>query len=261
MKLRETTRKIISLLEEKSGYAVQVVEDKNLATFAVLRIARGSLPSHILSFNTPPPTDSLDFIICWQCALARRLFEREPSQRFQIASSPESFQQLDKILYAPQGLAQKFGLGKAQMDSLRDQLAQGLITHLYSVAVGLRVSGSLTIDYPELVDLETTHVQRELNTNRESLAERVRQTLPREVYEATQTINAAYAAYWASRLEQPEVVNPYRSQKFEARGEKLLNIFESVPSEAAHDYELVDAWAEALGIREWYVWEKYEGAR
>ncbi|MBI5715700.1 MAG: hypothetical protein HZC38_20060, partial [Chloroflexi bacterium] len=58
-----------------------------------------------------------------------------------------------------------------------------------------------------------------------------------------------------------EVVNPYRSQKFEARGEKLLNIFESVPSEAAHDYELVDAWAEALGIREWYVWEKYEGAR
>ena len=54
MKLRDTTRKIISRLEEKSGYPVQVMEDKNLATFASLRIARGPLPAHILSFNAPP---------------------------------------------------------------------------------------------------------------------------------------------------------------------------------------------------------------
>jgi hypothetical protein len=54
MKLRDTTRKIISRLEESSGYPVQVVEDKNLATFASLRIARGALPAHVLSFNAPP---------------------------------------------------------------------------------------------------------------------------------------------------------------------------------------------------------------
>ena len=27
---------------------------------------------------------------------------------------------------------------------------------------------------------------------------------------------------------------------------------------AGHDYELVDTWAETLGIRNWYVWVKYE---
>jgi len=56
MKLRDTTRKIISQLEEKSGYPVEVVEDKNLPVLASLRIARGPLPAHILSFNAPPPT-------------------------------------------------------------------------------------------------------------------------------------------------------------------------------------------------------------
>jgi hypothetical protein len=55
IKLRATTKKIISLLEEKSGFPVEVMEDKSLPVFASLRIARGSLPAHILSFNTPPP--------------------------------------------------------------------------------------------------------------------------------------------------------------------------------------------------------------
>src|SRR5688572_2492501 len=138
-KLRETTRKIISLLEKKSGYPVQVMEDPDLSTIAVIRIARGNMPAHILRYKplTPPP---VDYTICWQCSLALRLFDRQLEQRFQIASTSETSQQLEKILYAPNGLAQKFGLAKAQMDELRDQLLHGLITHLYSVAVGLRVS-------------------------------------------------------------------------------------------------------------------------
>jgi len=41
MKLRETTRKIITQLEEKLGYFVQVVEDKNLPVPASFRIAHG----------------------------------------------------------------------------------------------------------------------------------------------------------------------------------------------------------------------------
>ncbi len=57
MNLHDTTHKIISRLEEKSGYPVQIVEDKNLPVFASLRIARAEgLPAHILSFNAPPPT-------------------------------------------------------------------------------------------------------------------------------------------------------------------------------------------------------------
>ncbi len=56
MKLRDTTKKIISLLEERSGYPVKVMENKNLPVFAsltVATVARGSLPAHILSINTP----------------------------------------------------------------------------------------------------------------------------------------------------------------------------------------------------------------
>jgi hypothetical protein len=260
MKLRDTTKKIISLLEEKSGYPVEVIEDKNLPVFASLRIARGSLPAHILSFNTPPHKNLLDFIICWQCALALRFFERGLEERFQIASSPESSRQLENILYAPNGVVNKFGLDPAQAVSLRDQLLQGLIVHLYSVAVGLRVSARFTLDYPELLEFESQHVERELSLNAEGLSEQVRATLPREVFDATHKINTAYALYWSRRLEKPEVVHPYRLRGFELAGNELLKIFERVPHDAAHDYELVDEWGKFLGIRDWYIWKEYEGA-
>lgn len=152
----------------------------------------------------------------------------------------------------------KFRLNTVQANHLRDQLLQGLITHLYSVAVGLRVSERLTLDYPELLELESLHVERELKTNAEGISDRVRETLPREVFDATHKINTAYVLYWSQRLEKPEIVNPYRSRGFESAGNELLKIFEQIPADAEHDYELVDEWAKALGIRDWYVWVKYE---
>lgn len=255
-KLRDTTRKIISALEKKSGYPVQVIEDSSLPTIAIMRIARGDMPAHILKIKSL--ISPFDYTTCFQCSLVLRLFECPPENRFLIGSSPEGSQALDKILYAPKGLVNKFGLSQSQADALRDQLLQGLITHLYSVAVGLRVTESLTIDYPELLDLEAQHIERELNINRETLSPSVREMMPREVYEATHKINAAYAIHWAQRLEKPEVMNPYRLEGFETGGNELLKIFESVPNDPEHDYELVDQWAETLGIRGWYRWVKYE---
>jgi hypothetical protein len=145
--------------------------------------------------------------------------------------------------------------------SLRDQLLQGLIVHLYSMAVGLRVSDKLTLDYPELLEFESEHIEKELLTNLSGLSEQVRQTLPREVFEATHKINTAFALYWSRRLERPEIVNPYRSYGFEPAGIELLKTFERVPDDVAQDYELVDEWGKLLGIRDWYVWTKYEGAK
>ena len=91
MRLRDSTRKIIAQLEEKSGYPVQVLEEADLPTIATIRIARPGVPAHILKIN------SLSLHKCAlarQCSLALRLFERE--QKFQTASSPKSFQFIEK---------------------------------------------------------------------------------------------------------------------------------------------------------------------
>ncbi len=97
--------------------------------------------------------------------------------------------------------------------------------------------------------------------NHEGLSDKMREMMPQKVYDATHKINTAYALYWSNRLERPEIANPYRLHGFESAGNELLQIFASVPGDPAHDYELVDEWAEALGIRDWYVWTHYEGVK
>ena len=100
--------------------------------------------------------------------------------------------------------------------------------------------------------------ERELQTNRETLLEQVRAALPAEIYTPTQQINAAYAIYWAGRLERPEIVNPYRLAGYETGGRELLRVSESTLGDPAHDYELVEGWADVLGLHGWFTWVKYK---
>jgi hypothetical protein len=67
LKLREVTRKVIASLKKKSGYIVKVTEDPALPTLATIRIARGNIPAHILSYKPGAKNESPDFVICWQC--------------------------------------------------------------------------------------------------------------------------------------------------------------------------------------------------
>ncbi len=258
MKLREISRKAIASLEEKSGYLVTVLENPNLPTLANIRIARGNLPAHVLTYKPGDKTESPDFTICWQCEMALRMFECPADQRFLIAGNPEGEGALDRLLRAPNGIAQKFGMSKAQLDPFKQQLLAGIITHLRSVPIGLRVSEKLTIEYPELLDLESLHVEKELTIAKETLNARIKESMPIEIYNATQYINAAYAIFWAERLEKPEIVNPFHLSRFDGQGQELLNIYNSVPDDPAHDCELIDRWADYLKIRDWYTWLPYQ---
>ena len=67
MNLRETTRDIINLVEEKTGFPVEVMDDPTLATTAVVSIARRkTVPAHIIRY-LPSPSQPPDYVICFQC--------------------------------------------------------------------------------------------------------------------------------------------------------------------------------------------------
>jgi hypothetical protein len=258
LKLREITKELIAVLEEKSGCAVHVMENAGLSTLSEIKIARGSLPAHIISYRPVNKTEAPDYAIIFQCALAIRLFDCPPEDRKLIAVSPSGSDALQAILTRPNGFAEKYQLSSANLEGFKDQLLHGLITHLRSIPLGLRVSEKLSLEYPELLDLEAAHVEQELQINKETLTDQIRAAMPQEVFNPTQSINAAFAAFWAERLEQPGIVNPYRLAGFESRGSELLKICDDIPNDPANDCELIDRWADHLQIRGWYTWLPYQ---
>jgi hypothetical protein len=68
-------------------------------------------------------------------------------QRFLIASNAVGDRAVESILKAPDGIAQKYGLNKAQRDAFKLQLLGGPATHLRSVPIGLRVRETISLHF------------------------------------------------------------------------------------------------------------------
>ena len=257
MSLRETTRLIVKLVEEHSGYPVQIIDDPSLNTFASIRLARpGGVPAHILVYR-PTGNQAPDYFIAFQCGFALRLFAVPPKLRLETGMNTAGLQRVREVL--EQTLRQnRQTLAVSELEQVATQMYGGLITHLRSVPVGLRVARWLRESFPELRTLQRSAVDQELKQNLEAARSARGGLLPEAVVEPTLAINAAFCQFWAREYGDPDLAAGYTSGQNAQTGERLLGIWDSISSTADADVALVDAWASALGLTGWYTWEPYQ---
>jgi hypothetical protein len=139
LSLRETTRLLVKLVEEHSGYPVQVVDDPSLNTFAAIRLARRTgVPAHILAYR-PVGNQAPDYLIAFQCGFALRLFAVPPELRLETGINKAGLRRVRETL--EQTLRQNHHtLAANDLEQALTQMYGGLIAHLRSVPVGLRIA-------------------------------------------------------------------------------------------------------------------------
>jgi len=255
MSLSKTTEKVLQMVEARSGIPVHVAADANLPGTALAKVvmARAPLALHRVLYrpesSTPP-----DYLICHQAGGILRFFAAAPDKRFDFAASPQGISDVERLVKA-------HPVAKLLPSHALPQLCQivldGLLSHLRSIPVGMRVDCWLATELPELVELQRASILRQLEDALATLAPQHRQTTPSKVYDATQAISAAFAAFWAGRLNQPQLVLPFKAAGYLKAGEELLAIWQSTPDVAEHDRTLIDAWAAKLGIAGWHQWLPY----
>jgi hypothetical protein len=255
MSLSETTRKILRLVETRSGIPVHVAPDPNLPGTALAKVvmARAPLALHRVLYrpdtSTPP-----DYLICQQAGGILRFFAAPPDKRFDFAASPEGIAAVERLVQA-HPVAQS--LPAHALPQLCQIILDGLLSHLRSIPVGMRVDGWLATELPELAGLQKASIVRQLQDSLATLAPQHRQVTPPQIYDATQAITAAFALFWAGRLNQPQLALPFKSAGYFPAGQELLAIWEATPDLAENDCALIDAWAEKLGIAGWHQWLPY----
>jgi len=257
LSLRETTRLIVKLVEEHSGYPVQIIDDSSLSTFASIRLARrGGVPAHILVYR-PVSNQTPDYLIAMQCGFALRLFAVPPELRLETGMNKVGLQRVRDAL--EQTLRQnRQTLAASELEQVASQMYGGLITHLRSVPIGLRIARWLCESFPELHALQRSAVDQELAQNLEAARSARGQLLPEVVVKPTLAINAAFAQFWAREYGDPDLAAGYTSGPSAQAGERLLGIWDNTPYTADADVALVDAWASVLGLTGWYTWELYQ---
>jgi len=256
LELRQITRQIIGLVEEVSGLPVKVTENPRLGAPAMARMARGNMATHWVIYK-PVPNEPPDYLICYHCGFILRKFALPPQQRFDLVPTSAARDAVHEAMVAPDGVARQFTLEESQLDALHRQFLRGLLARLSLVPLGMRVAAWLRSAYPDIRKAQRAQVLRELAEAKEALSPRVRAITPAKVYNASQCINAAYAAFWAEIYGNAELVAPYRPQ-YERRANDLLAIWRELPDDPAHDVALVDRWAGALGLADWCAWKPYD---
>ena len=125
---------------------------------------------------------------------------------------------------------------------------------LRSIPVGLRVDAWILDTYPDLARLQRVSALQQLQENQATLGPDVRKIAPRKVYDASVSMNAAFAAFWTRAFHDPALSLPYRTAGYEKTGKELLQFFDQLPSEPSHDRELIDLWGTHLSLSSWYQW-------
>jgi hypothetical protein len=247
--LLDCTQNILKLAEELSGRPVRIQEDPRLELLATIKIARGQAPLHLISYR-PVPQHQPDYHICYQCGFVVRLFENPPETRFDFGFAPKASTEMDRILDS--------GSVPQQVRMMKEMLLNGLLTQLRSIPIGLRIDDWLWSLYPELRDEQTASTRIQLQQNLKALDPGIRKSFPKKVVNANTAMNAAFALFWANKLEDPSIVLPYRSIGAVDDGKGLLEIFGGTDSKPVGDWALVDNWAEEIGLRGWYQWIPYK---
>ena len=186
MPLQSITREFLALVEKETGYPAKLLEDPSLESLCTARIAHGTVPVHFIRYK-PTRDESLDYLICHQCGFVLRLFESPPEQRFNFGSTVQGQEEVIRLLAGPEGKVTARGLSK----HLAGNLFNGMMAHLRSIPIGMRVAAWIMAEYPQLRASQRSAVLKELAGAKETLQPRVREMTPDRLYRPAMAINAA----------------------------------------------------------------------
>lgn len=254
MDTRDTINKLLETIEAETTFPVTVVEDAKLTTFSGLSIARGSVPTHVIRLN-PKHHQFRDYMIAYQCGFILRFFWTQPGDRWDFAPSQSGRFNVEKLVNR---LDVAKTLPPRHVESFCDQILVGLMTHLRSTPIGLRVEDWIAGEFPMLADQQRIAVEAQVSENLLPHQSAVRKATPPLIYDATMAISAAYAIHYATRMDQPQFVLPYEASGHAETGRALHGILDQIEDSPGNDRKLIDSWAAKLGIEKWHTWLPYQ---
>ena len=248
--LSAVTKRILDKVEHQTGKNIQFFRDESLSVLATIHMARNGAAFHVLRYR--PSNEPIDYLIAYQAGFLLRLFDNEPAQRFDFSPHPGASKHVELLLTAGQALNSQ---GRQALFEVTKFVTHWALLNLRSLAIGMRIDRWIATSYPELRELQQSGLADQQQQNMDVLAYKLGNlTVPTTLL----GINAAYALF-VDRLGGTEsYAVPYEVNGLLTHGRELLRIWDEIPSDATHDCKLVDSWAAASGMTNWYNWIPYE---
>ncbi len=246
----DAARAIEDELYAISGKPVLVHKDPAVAGYASIRIASADSPAHLLRYN-PEFEPDLPYLSAFQCGLALRVAQADPACRFDLISTDGMHQNVQQLV--EETLKNNdANYPMATVLQLCNQLGHGLGLQLRSIPVAIRLDEWIHRQYPVLRTLQRKSIERQLQEAMQSLGPSIRKFAPQQIIDANVSMNCAFAKFWASTWNEPEIALPFISAGYGTVGDDLLELVQTLDPRPAADRDLVTRWAERLDLTRWF---------
>lgn len=246
----EAARAIEDELYAVSGKPVLFHKDPTVAGYASIRIASGDSPTHVLRYK-PEFEPDLPYLSAFQCGLALRVAQANSASRFDLTSTATMKQDVQQLV---EETLKKTGKAYPMQTVLQvsNQLGHGLGLQLRSLPIAIRIDDSINRRYPMLRAMQRKSNERQLQEAMQSLGPAIRAFAPQPIIDANVSMSCAFAKFWASMWNEPELAVPFVATGYGKVGDDLLGLVQSSDPSPDGDRDLVNRWAERLDLTRWF---------
>jgi len=158
---------------------------------------------------------------------------------------------------------EKSGYPLEAIDEVIVKLVQGLCSFLFNCPIDMLIETALRKKMPEIASSQfLSLLQMSRDAMNASISPEIQKLTPTKIFEASLALNGANALFIDDLyLNATAISQKYASHDAFALSKKLFQHWKSRYSflEPGQEYELVDDFADILGLRDWYLWQKDPG--
>ncbi len=130
------------------------------------------------------------------------------------------------------------------------------MSQLRSTGPGLLVDRQLHQAWPELHPAQRQAMEAEIRSTLPALAPDFGAGIPKELITANRAMISAYAVVAAELFAAPDLSVPFLAAGLEPTARELIALAETAEAEGQRDCQLIDAWAQVIGLGGWYAWQQ-----
>jgi hypothetical protein len=211
-------------------------------------------PYHLLEFM-PEYRDSLGYFIVHEAEHIIRLYSVPDNRRKMPAIGREQTREVVYELKEHLLRQERKGMPETLLTYLFEAWHQGLVRQLTNIPVDMRIERRIKENYAGLGSIQRKALKEELRLSYLALKPGVQALTPPKVYDASNSMNSAFAIYLSWLLNDRRLAQPFRNTKYWKTGHKLAEpIWETEDRGHVGDIEAIDAWTGSFGMQDWFEW-------
>ncbi|MFA6371143.1 MAG: hypothetical protein WCW68_00815 [Methanothrix sp.] len=255
LELIEPVKSILSDVEAATGKPLKFVEKDDMNSFAAVKIARRSMPAHIVFYRKQHDA-IINHLVAHECGHILRMFGAAEEKRLIPAKSRDD----RAVLLEIEGDLNRISklIPMKELVQVVGTWRNGLMTQLTNYPPDIMIEKWIYDGYPELRPYQLQSLERQNKQAQKGISKNVKMITPAKIYNSSNIMNYAFFNILGSYIKA-DLARPYRNTPFSNKGKQLIKLTEKdYVNTYEGDISMIDKWAEFLGLSKWYDWVGFE---